>query len=73
MISDANLGTQGQGASNMLLLSSLPTELAQIGFEDSVHLVAFHREGECTCLAKISLGRIGAVPNGRGRALNDSE
>ena len=49
---DANLRTFEAMAAGALLLTSLPTELAQIGFEDGVHYVGFRKEAEIVPLVR---------------------
>ena len=49
---DANMRAFEAMAAGALLLTSLPTELSQIGFEDGVHFVGFHREAEIAPLVR---------------------
>ncbi len=49
---DANMRAFEAMAAGALLLTSLPTELSQIGFEDGVHFVGFHREVEIAPLVR---------------------
>jgi hypothetical protein len=49
---DANMRAFEAMAAGALLLTSLPTELSQIGFEDEVHFVGFHREVEIAPLVR---------------------
>jgi hypothetical protein len=49
---DANLRTFEAMAAGALLLTSLPSELAQIGFEDGVHYVGFRKEAEIVPLVR---------------------
>lgn len=49
---DANMRAFEVMAAGALLLTSLPTELSQIGFEDGVHFVGFHREAEIAPLVR---------------------
>jgi hypothetical protein len=49
---DANMRAFEAMAAGALLLTSLPTELAQIGFEDGVHFVGFRKEAEITPLVR---------------------
>jgi len=49
---DANLRTFEAMAAGAFLLTSLPTELAQIGFEDGVHYVGFRKEAEIVPLVR---------------------
>jgi hypothetical protein len=49
---DANLRTFEAMAAGALLLTVLPTELTQIGFEDGVHFVGFRNEAEITPLVR---------------------
>lgn len=49
---DANLRTFEVMAAGALLLTSLPTELTQIGFEEGVHFVGFRKEGEIAPLVR---------------------
>ena len=49
---DANMRAFEAMAAGALLLTSLPTELAQIGFEDGVHFVGFREEAEIAPLVR---------------------
>jgi hypothetical protein len=49
---DANMRTFEVMAAGALLLTSLPTELAQIGFEDGVHFVGYRKEAEIAPLVR---------------------
>jgi hypothetical protein len=49
---DANLRTFEAMAAGALLITVLPTELTQIGFEDGVHFVGFRKEAEIVPLAR---------------------
>ena len=49
---DANMRTFEAMAAGALLLTSLPTELAQIGFEDGVHFVGFREEAQIAPLVQ---------------------
>ncbi|MCU1316476.1 MAG: hypothetical protein JWN63_1798 [Candidatus Acidoferrum typicum] len=49
---DANLRAFEAMAAGALLLTSLPTELTQIGFEDGVHFVGFRQETEIIPLVR---------------------
>ena len=49
---DANLRAFEAMAAGALLITSLPTELAQIGFEDGVHFVGFRKEAEIVPLVR---------------------
>ena len=49
---DANLRTFEAMAAGALLLTVLPTELTQIGFEDGVHFVGFRNEAEIAPLVR---------------------
>jgi hypothetical protein len=49
---DANLRVFEAMAAGALLLTSLPTELAQIGFEDGIHFVGFRKEAEILPLVR---------------------
>jgi hypothetical protein len=49
---DANLRTFEAMAAGALLLTSLPSELTQIGFEDGVHFVGFRKETEIAPLVR---------------------
>jgi len=49
---DANLRTFEAMATGALLLTSLPTELTEIGFEDGVHFVGFRKEAEIAPLVR---------------------
>ncbi len=49
---DANLRTFEAMAAGALLLTSLPTELTEIGFEDGVHFVGFRKEAEIAPLVR---------------------
>jgi hypothetical protein len=49
---DANLRAFEAMAAGALLLTSLPTELTQIGFEDGVHFVGFRKEAEIVPLVR---------------------
>ncbi len=72
---DANLRTFEAMAAGALLLTSLPTELTQIGFEDGVHFVGFREEVEIAPLVRKYLleqsarGRIAEV--GRDKVLRE--
>lgn len=49
---DANLRAFEAMAGGALLLTLLPTELAQIGFEDGIHFVGFRKEAEILPLVR---------------------
>jgi hypothetical protein len=49
---DANLRTFEAMAAGALLITVLPTELTQIGFEDGVHFVGFRKEAEIVPLVR---------------------
>jgi hypothetical protein len=49
---DANMRAIEAMASGALLLTSLPTELAQFGFEDGVHFVGYRNEAEIVPLVR---------------------
>lgn len=49
---DANLRAFEAMAAGALLLTPLPTELAQIGFEDGIHFVGFREEAEILPLVR---------------------
>jgi hypothetical protein len=49
---DANLRTFEVMAAGALLLTALPTELTQIGFEDGVHFIGFRTEAEIAPLVR---------------------
>jgi len=49
---DANLRVFEAMAGGALLLTLLPTELAQIGFEDGIHFVGFRKEAEILPLVR---------------------
>lgn len=49
---DANLRVFEALASGALLVTSLPTELSQLGFEDGVHFVGYREESEIVSLVR---------------------
>lgn len=49
---DANLRTFEVMAAGALLLTALPTELTQIGFEDGVHFIGYRKETEIVPLVR---------------------